>query len=69
MHWGRRHEGQLPELVDVSLTREETRLEDMPEIVKTAVGKLMTDLVVRTIGRAKRALMSADENDNGFEDW
>ena len=42
---------------------------DMNDAVVGWSGKVMTDLSLKTVDKAQRALMSIQESDNGFEAW
>ena len=68
--WSRRHDRRTPDFMaragDQTVSVE---IEDMTEEVQLLAGKLMSDLAVRTQDRARRLLMTVEDQSNGFEAW
>jgi hypothetical protein len=70
MQWSRRHDKRMLEYMSKSADQTaEVDWDDMTEEIQGLAGKLMSDLAMRTTDRARRVLMTMEDQGNGFEAW
>jgi hypothetical protein len=71
-NWSRRHDMSVPAAMEAAGCSETPlSLVTMKPEEQVLAGKVMTDLSLKTTGKAKRVLMGipSEESDNGLEGW
>eukprot|EP00971_Amphidinium_carterae_P153460 3042423-Amphidinium_carterae.1 len=69
INWARRHRQDAPMMLQAAcdaVTVTDVQNANMDAEARVLAGKIMTDLALKTVGPAKRLLMSMQESDNGF---